>query len=71
MVAFVLVIVGGLNWGLIGLFDLNVVTILFGNMSFVENLVYILVGVSALYLLITHKNDCMECATPAKKKKKK
>ena len=47
--ALILVIVGGLNWGLIGLFDFNLVAALFGIDSFLTNLVYILVGVAALY----------------------
>ena len=50
-IAFVLVIIGGLNWGLIGFFNFNLVTAIFG-MSVLEQIVYILVGLSALYLLI-------------------
>ncbi len=49
-VALVLVIVGGLNWGLVGLMDLNVVTSVFGDMSGLTKLVYVLVGLGALYL---------------------
>jgi uncharacterized protein len=47
-VAFVLLIVGGLNWGLVGLFDLNLVTLLFGE-SIMTKIVYGLVGASAVY----------------------
>jgi len=53
MVAMLLVIVGGLNWGLVGLFDFNLVTMLVGFMPVLERLVYILVGASAVYLAAT------------------
>lgn len=61
MVAFLLVIVGALNWGLVGLVGFNLVETLLGSMPMVMNLVYILVGVSAVYILVTHKNDCKIC----------
>ena len=48
---WVLVIVGGLNWGLVGLFDFNLVTTLFGEGTTLTNIVYDLVGLSALYML--------------------
>lgn len=48
-IAFILVVVGALNWGLIGLFGFNLVTFILGNTVFTR-LVYILVGLSALYL---------------------
>ena len=47
----ILVIVGGLNWGLIGLFNFNLVSALFGT-GFFTNLVYDLVGLSAVYMAI-------------------
>lgn len=50
MLSIVLVIVGGLNWALIGLIDFNVVDSIFGKMSTLSRLVYILVGLSAVYL---------------------
>ena len=62
MVSFVLVVVGALNWGLVGLFNLNLVMMLLGSWPMVEKLVYVLVGLSALYLLVTHKNDCKICS---------
>ncbi len=45
----ILLIVGGLNWGLVGLFNIDVVAFLFGPMSVVTRLVYTLVGISAIY----------------------
>ncbi len=58
VIAFILVIVGSLNWLLVGLFDLNVVTYLG---TIVEKIVYILVGLSAIYLVVTHKKSCSDC----------
>lgn len=55
-VALVLVIVGGLNWGLVGLMSFDLVAALFGDMSGLSKLVYVLVGLSALYLAFTSTN---------------
>lgn len=46
-----LVIIGGLNWGLVGAFDFNLVNAILGSMSWLERLVYVLVGLSALVML--------------------
>jgi uncharacterized membrane protein YuzA (DUF378 family) len=48
MIALVLLIVGGLNWGLVGLFNFDLVATIFGDMSLLSRVVYILVGLSAL-----------------------
>lgn len=48
-VAMVLMIIGGLNWGLVGAADLDVVALLFGEMSMAARAVYVLVGLAALY----------------------
>lgn len=50
-VASILLIVGGLNWGLIATFDYNLVTNIFG-VGAVSNVVYILVGLSAIWVTI-------------------
>jgi len=62
MIAFLLLVVGGLNWLLVGAFSFNLVTALVGSMPMVENVVYILVGASAVYELVTHKTNCRMCA---------
>lgn len=69
-VSFVLVIIGGLNWGLVGLGglmggDWNVVRMILGTWPMVEALVYVLVGLAAIVLAVGHKNDCRACATGA------
>ena len=52
-IASILLIVGGLNWGLVGLADFDLVAALFGEGSTLSRIVYILVGLSALYYLYT------------------
>jgi uncharacterized protein len=49
VLAAILLVVGGLNWGLVGLFDFNLVAALFGEMSILSIVVYSLVGLSAVY----------------------
>lgn len=51
--ANVLVIVGGLNWGLVGAFEFNLVDEIFGVDSTLSKIIYILVGLSAVYLVYT------------------
>ncbi len=51
-IVMALVIIGGLNWGLFGLFGFDLVAYLFGALSILSRIVYALVGLSALYLLI-------------------
>lgn len=52
-IALVLIIVGGLNWGLVGAFNYNLVDGLFGVQSVISTIVYILVGISALYAAVS------------------
>lgn len=51
--AYILLLVGGLNWGLVGAFDFNLVEALFGSWDWLVRTVYIAVGVSAVYGLWT------------------
>ena len=50
-IPMLLLIIGGLNWGLVGLFDLDVVARLFGEGSPLSRVIYVAVGLSALYSL--------------------
>ena len=52
ILTLVLVIVGGLNWGLVGLFDFDLVAAIFGAGSMLSRLVYILVGLSAAWQIV-------------------
>lgn len=60
LIAFILVVVGAVNWGLVGLFNWNLVDAILGTGA-IAKLVYILVGVSGLVLLFTHKKECKAC----------
>ena len=51
--AMVLLIVGGLNWGLVGIFNVDLVAALFGEQTPISRVVYVLVGLSALYSIYT------------------
>ncbi len=52
-ICLVLVIIGALNWGLVGLFDFNLVSFIFDNISVVvSRIIYSLVGVAGIYLLV-------------------
>jgi len=55
VIAVALLIVGGLNWGLIGLLNFDLVAALFGEMTALSRLVYILVGISAIIALVGFK----------------
>lgn len=60
MVAFVLLIVGGLNWGLSAL-GYNVVYMLLNSWPAVERIVYLLVGAAAVFELVSHRGMCKAC----------
>lgn len=60
VIALVLVIIGGLNWGLVGLLKFDLVAAIFGDMSAISTVVYCLVGLAALY--------CIYLATSISKK---
>lgn len=60
MVMMVLLWVGGLNWGLVGLLNVNLVEMLVGS-GMLANLVYVLVGLSAVYAVLTHAGTCTVC----------
>lgn len=51
-IALVLVLVGGLNWGLVGLLNFNLVSAIFGDMTFLSRTVFAVVGLSTIYVLM-------------------
>jgi uncharacterized membrane protein YuzA (DUF378 family) len=68
MAARILLVVGGVNWGLVGLGGFmggnwNVVQMLLGAWPAVEWLVYVLVGASAVYEVVTHKKNYKACGS--------
>ncbi len=60
MTAFTLLVIGGLNWLLVG-FGFNLVDYLFGAGSVLSKIIYILVGISAIIELVGHKKNCKTC----------
>lgn len=49
--ALTIAIIGALNWGLIGIFRFDLVAFIFGDMSWISRIVYVLVGLCGLYLI--------------------
>lgn len=67
MITQILLWVGGINWGLVGLggfagANWNVVNLLLGSWPSVEWLVYVLVGLSAVWALVMHRKECKVCS---------
>jgi len=60
MVACILLWVGGINWGLVGLLNMNIVESVVG--MDLAKLVYIVVGLSTVYVIATHMGDCKVCS---------
>lgn len=50
-IALTIVIIGAINWGLVGFFDFNLVAMIFGSMSWISRIIYALVGICGLYLI--------------------
>ena len=68
VIAFILLIIGGLNWLLVGLLNWDV-GVLFGGMeAVVSRIIYILVGLAALLELFSHKKCCGACGVKGMKK---
>lgn len=61
MLTYLLIVIGALNWGLVGLFGFNLVSYLFGFMPLLEKAVYVVVGAAAVYEVIGHKAICKVC----------
>ena len=64
MIAFLLLVVGGLNWLLVGLIGWDIGSLFGGQTEIISRVIYILVGLSALFELFTHKKNCKMCTAP-------
>ena len=60
-ISFVLLIIGGLNWLLVGLFMWDIGMIFGGQNMIISRIIYILVGLSAINLMFTHNKNCKYC----------
>lgn len=67
VIAFLLVVIGAINWGLVGLFRLNLVEALTPSTPGLLAFIYILVGISGVYIGVTHVRECRECLLRIKK----
>lgn len=56
-IAYILVLIGAINWGLIGFMNLDLVALIFGEMTLVSRIVYSIVGISGIILLLTTYKD--------------
>lgn len=57
LITFILVIIGALNWGLVGIFNIDLVAMIFGDMTLLTRIVYSLVGMSAIiYAALAYKD---------------
>ena len=68
IIGYILLIIGGLNWGLIGLggfvgADWNVVHMILGSWPQLEWIVYVLVGLAAIWSATNHSKECRACST--------
>jgi uncharacterized membrane protein YuzA (DUF378 family) len=61
IVTFILVVVGGINWLILALTGWEVGQLFGGMDAIVSKAIYVLVGLSAIYLAATHKKDCKVC----------
>ena len=65
LVAFTLLVVGGLNWLLVGLFDWGIGQLTDPISPVLTQAIYVLVGLSAIYEVVTHKASCKACSSSA------
>lgn len=50
-IGLILVVIGGLNWGLVGVFKFDLVKAIFGDMTIISRIIYIVVGIAAIYTI--------------------
>ena len=60
-IAFLLLVIGGVNWLLVGIFGWDIGSLFGGMDAVVSRIIYILVGLGALVEIFTHKHNCKSC----------
>lgn len=60
IITYILVLIGALNWGLVGIFNIDLVAMIFGDMTVLARIVYALVGISAIIYVILSYKDVFE-----------
>ena len=56
IIAYILIIIGAINWGLIGFFQFDLVAKIFGEMSLISRIIYSLVGLSGIFLMLVYRD---------------
>ena len=59
-IALILVVIGGLNWGLVGMFNFDLVGFLFGSLSVLSRIIYILIGLASAWMLLGYISSAKE-----------
>jgi len=62
MTAFVLLVIGGVNWLLVGTIGWDVGALFGGMDAIVSRIIYVLVGLAAIYEVVSHKGNCKACS---------
>lgn len=70
-VAFICLLVGGLNWGLIGFFHFNFITFVFGDLTVIARIIYAIIGLAAVFAIVRCFCKCGKCCQPTETEKKK
>jgi hypothetical protein len=65
IVAFILLVIGGLNWLLVGLTGWDIGQLFGGQDQMISRIIYVLVGLAAILEVFTHKSSCKTCTAPA------
>lgn len=61
MAAFLLLVIGGLNWLLLGVFQWEIGNLFGGSEGIISRIIYVLIGLAAIYEVATHKGNCRSC----------
>ncbi len=60
IISYILIIIGALNWALVGIFNFDLVALLFGEMSLVSRIIYIVIGLAAIVSIATTFREIFE-----------
>ena len=63
LIMYSVVLIGALNWGLLGAFDFDLISFLFGDMTALSRVIYTIVGLCAIGYFILSFKDTQECST--------
>lgn len=64
LIAFILLVIGGLNWLLVGLLSWDIGAIFGGQDALISSIIYVLVGLAAIFEVVAHKKNCKACGSP-------